>query len=160
MEPTVYFAPGAFAVGDVHFAEDVNIWYNAVIRADLGPITLGKGTNIQDNAVLHDETTLGKGCTVGHNAIVHGCIVGDNCTIGMGAIVLNNALIGDNCMIGAGAVVTGKAIIPDGSLVLGSPARVVRKLTEAEIQDMRNNAYAYVEAAKVSLKPRHAPFTP
>ena len=108
MPHTIYLASGARLIGDVRPAENVNVWYNAVIRADRGPISLGEGTNIQDCAVLHDQTTLGKGCTVGHSAIVHGCTVGDNCTVGMGAIILNGAVIADNCMIGAGAVVTGK----------------------------------------------------
>lgn len=151
MKHTIYQAPGTFLIGDVRPGENVNIWYGAVIRADRGPITLGDGTNVQDNAVLHDETTLGKGCTVGHNAIVHGCTVGDNCTVGMGAIVLNGAVIGDNCMIGAGAVVTGKMNAPAGSLLLGSPAKIVRPLTEAEIQDMRDNAAAYIQEAQETL---------
>lgn len=155
--PTIYLAPGAVLTGDVHPAENVNVWYNAVIRADRGPITLGEGTNIQDNAVLHDATTLGKGCTVGHGAIVHGCTIGDNCTVGMGAIVLNGAVICDNCMIGAGAVVTGKMNAPAGSLLLGSPARIVRPLTDAEIQDMRDNAAAYITEAKSALQPRQIP---
>ncbi len=151
---TIYLAPGAVLTGDVRPGENVNIWYNAVLRADRGPITLGEGTNIQDNAVLHDATTLGKGCTVGHGAIVHGCTIGDNCTVGMGAIVLNGAVIGDNCLIGAGAVVTGKMNAPAGSLLLGNPARIVRPLTDAEIQDMRDNAAAYIAEAKAVLQPQ------
>ena len=151
MPHTIYLAPGAYLIGDVRPGENVNVWYNAVIRANRGPITLGEGTNIQDCAVLHDQTTLGKGCTVGHSAIVHGCTVGDNCTVGMGAIVLNGAVIGDNCMIGAGAVVTGKMKAPAGSLLLGSPAKIVRQLTETEIQAMRDNAAAYIAEGKATL---------
>ena len=154
MPHTIYLAPGAVLTGEVRPAANVNVWYNAVIRADRGPITLGEGTNIQDCAVLHDQTTLGRGCTVGHGAIVHGCTVGDNCTVGMGAIVLNGAVIGDNCMIGAGAVVTGKMNAPAGSLLLGSPAKVVRPLSAQEIQSMRDNAAAYIAEARQALAAR------
>ena len=151
MNQNYYLAPGAFAVGDVKLEENVNIWYGAVLRGDGGTITLGRCTNVQDNAVLHEKTTLGEGCTIGHAAIVHGCTVGDNTTIGMGAIVLTGAVIGSNCMIGAGALVTGKSVIPDGSLVIGSPARVARALRPEEIAAMTRNAAHYVELAQASL---------
>ena len=148
MEKSYYVAPGAVVTGDVELGEHVNIWYNAVLRGDSGTIRVGTGTNIQDGCVVHDATTLGKFCTVGHGAIVHGCTVGDYCLIGMGAIVLNGAVLGDCCMVGAGALVTGKMDIPDGSLVLGSPAKVVRPLTEVEIQGNRTSAEAYLRAAE------------
>ena len=148
MAEKTWIAPNATLVGDLVLGENVNIWYGAVLRGDSGTITLGDGTNIQDNCVLHEHTTLGKNCTVGHGAIVHGCTVGDNCTIGMGAVVLTGAVLGDNCMVGAGAVVTGKMNAPAGSLLLGSPAKVVRPLTEAEIAHSLQNAENYVEKAR------------
>ena len=127
---------------------EVNIWYNAVLRGDDGAIVVGEGTNIQDCAVLHEETTVGRGCTIGHGAIVHGCTVGDNTLVGMGAIILNGARVGSNCIVGAGALVTGKMDAPDGMMILGSPAKVVRPLTEAEIESNRASAQGYLEAAR------------
>lgn len=144
----VYIAPNATVVGDVHLGENVNIWYGAVIRGDSGTITIGESTNIQDNAVLHDGLTLGKNCTVGHGAIIHGCTLGDNCLVGMGAIVLSGAELGDNCLVGAGALVTGKTKAPAGSILLGSPAKVVKSMTEEQIQESIHNAEHYVELAK------------
>ena len=136
-DENVLICDGARVVGDVTLAKGVSVWYNAVLRGDEGAITVGEDTNIQDGAVLHEETVVGKGCTIGHNAIVHGCTVGDNVLIGMGAVVLNGAKIGDNCIVGAGALVTGKMDAPAGSMLLGSPAKVVRPLTEAEIEGNR-----------------------
>ena len=147
MEKNVWIAENATVVGDVRLGDWVNVWYGAVLRGDSGAITLGEGTNVQDNCILHEETTLGKYCTVGHGAIVHGCTAGDHCTIGMGAIVLTGAVLGDNCMVGAGALVTGKTAAPAGSLLLGSPAKVVRQLTPEEIQHNLENARAYVRKA-------------
>lgn len=152
MEKQVYIAPGAVVVGDVTLEKDVNIWYGAVIRGDSGAIAIGEGTNIQDNCVVHEKTTIGKYCTVGHGAIVHGCTVGDGCVIGMGAIVLTGAVIGDGCLIGAGAVVTGKTNAPAGSMLLGSPAKVVKELSAEQIAEMRCDAEHYVALAKESLK--------
>ena len=146
-DENVMIAEGASVTGDVRLAKGVNIWYNAVLRGDEGSITVGEDTNIQDCAVLHEETVVGKGCTIGHGAIVHGCTVGDNTLIGMGAIVLNGARIGSNCIVGAGALVTGKMDAPDGSMILGSPAKVVRPLTEAEIESNREACRGYLAAA-------------
>ena len=147
MEEKVWIAPNATVVGDVELHDHVNIWYGAVLRGDSGKITLGENTNVQDNCVIHEKTTLGKNCTVGHGAIVHGCTAGDNCTIGMGAIVLTGAVLGDNCMVGAGAVVTGKTQAPAGSLLLGSPAKIIRPLRQEEIEHSLENARASVEKA-------------
>ena len=144
----VLIAEGAAVVGDVTLGKGVSVWYNAVIRGDQGPIRIGENTNIQECAVLHQTTTVGAGCTVGHGAIVHGCTVGDNTLIGMGAIVLTGAKIGNDCLVGAGALVTGKMDIPDGSLVLGNPAKVVRPLTEAEIQENRASMEEYLDFAR------------
>ena len=144
----VYIAPNATVVGDVVLEKDVNIWYGAVLRGDHGRITVGEGTNIQDNAVLHDETTIGKGCTVGHSAIVHGCTIGDDCLIGMGAIILSGAVLGDGCLVGAGALVTGKTRAEAGSVLLGSPAKVVKTVTPEQLAETRKNAEHYIELGR------------
>lgn len=147
-----YIAPGAVVVGDVSLQKDVNIWYGAVLRGDCGAIFVGESSNIQDNCVVHEETRIGKHCTVGHGAILHGCTVGDHCLIGMGAIVLNGAVLGENCMVGAGAVVTGKTNAPAGALLLGSPAKVVKKLTAEQIAELKESAEHYICLAKEQLK--------
>lgn len=147
-----YIAPNATIVGDVVLGNEVNIWYGAVLRGDRGTITVGDGTNIQDNCVVHEKTTIGKNCTVGHGAIVHGATIGDNTLVGMGSIVLTGAVIGDNCVIGAGAVVTGKMVAPAGSVLLGSPAKVVKEVSEEMISHNLHSAADYVAAAKDLLK--------
>lgn len=149
---TAYIAPGAVVVGDVVLEEDVNIWYNAVLRGDSGTIRIGRGTNIQDNCVVHEETTIGEYCTIGHGAIVHGCTIGNNTMVGMGAIVLTGAVIGENCLIGAGALVTGKMNAPDGSLILGNPATVVKPVSEAQIEEILSDAQNYIRLAQKTLK--------
>ena len=146
-----FIAPNATAVGDVILEKDANIWYGAVLRGDSGEIRIGEGTNIQDNCVIHEKTTIGKYCTVGHGAIVHGCTVGDFCLIGMGAIVLNGAKLADHCMVGAGSVVTGKMDAPAGSLLLGSPARIVKQLTPEGMAELEEDARHYVALAKKML---------
>jgi len=148
----ILICEGASVVGDVTLSKGVSVWYNATLRGDEGAIVVGENTNIQDGAVLHEKTTVGANCTIGHNAIVHGCTVGDNVLIGMGAIVLNNAKIGDNCIVGAGALVTGKMDAPAGSMILGSPAKVVRPLTEAEIEGNRESARGYLHLAEKCRK--------
>ena len=144
----VVILPGAHITGHVTIAPGCSVWYNTVIRGDEAPITIDENTNIQDNCTLHtDHDTplhIGRGVTVGHNAILHSCTVGDNCLIGMGAIVLDDAVIGRDCIVGAGALVTKGTVVPDGSMVLGSPARVKRALTAEEIEGIRQNALAYV----------------
>ena len=151
-DENVLICDGARVAGDVTLAKGVSVWYNAVLRGDEGAITVGEDTNIQDGAVMHEETVVGRGCTIGHNAIVHGCTVGDNVLIGMGAVVLNGAKIGDNCIVGAGALVTGKMDAPAGSMILGSPAKVVRPLTEAEIEGNRESTRGYLHAAELCRK--------
>ena len=144
-----FIAPGAHVVGDVQLGENVGIWYNAVVRGDTGTIVIGDNSNIQDNTTLHTDADfqvhVGKGVTIGHNAVVHGCTIGDNTVIGMGSIVLNGAVIGKNCIIGAGSLVTGKMRIPDNSLAFGNPAKVVRPVTDEEINANQDNAVHYVE---------------
>jgi carbonic anhydrase/acetyltransferase-like protein (isoleucine patch superfamily) len=144
----ILICDGAYVVGNVTLGKGVSVWYNATIRGDGGDISIGENTNIQDCAVLHGETTVGSGCTIGHTAIVHGCTIGNNVLVGMGAVVLDRAKIGDNCIIGAGAVVTGKMDAPAGSMILGSPAKVVRPLTEEEIAGIHESMEEYVENAE------------
>ena len=123
----VFTAPDAVILGDVQIEEECSIWFHAVVRAEAESIRIGRGSNVQDNAVIHVDAghpvRIGTGVTIGHGAIIHGCSIGDNTLIGMGAIILNGASIGKNCIIGAGAVVRGK--IPDGSVVIGNPAQIV-----------------------------------
>ena len=147
-DETVLICDGARVSGDVTLGRGVSVWYNAVLRGDDGAITVGEDTNIQDCAVLHEETRVGAGCTIGHGAVVHGCVIGNNVLIGMGAVVLNGARIGDDCIVGAGSLVTGKLDAPAGSMILGSPAKVVRPLTEAEIASNRESAEGYLHAAE------------
>ena len=146
-----YIAPNATLVGDVKLGNEVSVWYGAVLRGDSGAITVGNRTNIQDNCVIHEAVTLGAGCSVGHGAILHCCTVGDNCVIGMGAILLNGATLGENCLVGAGAVVTGKMNAPAGSLILGNPATVVKPLTQEQLDYIRADAENYVNLAKKQL---------
>ena len=141
-------APGVVICGNVSLEKDVNIWYGAVLRGDNGPIRVGQGTNIQDNCVLHDETTIGKFCTIGHGAVVHGCTVGDYSLIGMGAVVLTGAKIGPHCLVGAGAVVTGKTVAPEGSLLLGNPARIAGKVSREKQKYIQGNAEYYIKKAE------------
>ena len=147
-DENVLICPGASVTGEVTLGRGVSVWYNAVLRGDEGAITVGEDTNIQDCAVLHEETVVGAGCTIGHGAVVHGCTIGSNVLIGMGAIVLNGARIGDDCIVGAGALVTGKMDAPAGSMILGSPAKVVRPLTAEEIEGNRISARGYLHTAE------------
>lgn len=146
-----FIAPNATVVGDVVLEKDVNIWYGAVLRGDSGTITIGEGTNVQDNCTIHEKTTIGKHCTIGHNAVVHGCTVGDGCVIGMGAIVLNGAVLENGCLVGAGALVTGKTVAKAGSVLLGSPAKVVKTLTAEQMAAQIRDAQHYVETARKQL---------
>ena len=145
---SVYIAPNATVVGDVTLEKDVSVWYGAVLRGDSGAIAIGEGTNVQDNCVIHEKTAIGKFCTIGHGAIVHGCTVGDHCMIGMGAIVLNGAVLGDNCLVGAGAVVTGKTNAEPGSVLLGSPAKVVKMLPDGTFASGKEETDHYIALAK------------
>ncbi len=152
----VYIAKTAVVLGDVRLGEHSSVWYNAVVRGDINYIEVGHHTNIQDNAVLHlaDEfpCIVGNHVTVGHSAVVHACTVGSEVLIGMGAIVLDGAVVGDQCLIGAGALVVGGMKIPNGSLVLGSPAKIVRELTAKERGELRHWAEKYVQNGAYCLK--------
>ena len=147
----ILICDGAYVVGDVTLGKGVSVWYNATIRGDGGAISIGENTNVQDGAVIHAETVVGANCTIGHNAIVHGCTIGDNCMVGMGAIVLSGAKIGSNCLIGAGAVVTGKMDAPDGSMILGSPAKVVKEVSPEMLAEIAKDAALYIDLAKAQL---------
>lgn len=153
VDESVFIADGAYVIGDVTIASHANIWFNTVIRGDIYPITIGSYTNIQDNStihVMHDHpAVIGDYVTVGHGAIIHGCTIADNCLIGMGAIILSYAEIGKNCIIGAGSLITERKKIPPNSMVMGSPGRVVRTLTEDEVKAIRVSALTYhAEAQK------------
>ena len=152
IHPTVYIAEGAIVRGEVSIEEESSVFFHATVRAQKARISIGKQTNIQDNCVLHvdpgEVLEIGNGVTIGHSAVVHCRKVGDNSLIGMGAILLNGAVVGKNCIIGAGALVTKNTVVPDGSLVLGQPGKVVRELTQEEIEANRRNALHYVEEAK------------
>ena len=148
---SVRIAPGAQVVGDVVLEESVSIWYNAVLRGDEEQIYVGPRTNIQENCVLHGTSvTVGADVTVGHGAILHGCVVEDLCVIGMGAIVLDGARIGKGSMIGAGALVTSNTQIPPHSLVVGSPAKVIRQIPE-QLDYIRKHAEVNWEHAQQFL---------
>ncbi len=157
-DDSIFIANGAQVIGDVEIGKDSAVWYNAVVRGDSCKIIIGQRTNIQDLACLHVDKkyslSIGDDVTIGHSAIVHGCTVGSRVLIGMGAIVMNGAQIGDDCIIGAGALVTENVVIPSGSMVYGSPAKVVRELTPAEKQGILDNATLYVEHARKAISAR------
>ncbi|MCR4804659.1 MAG: gamma carbonic anhydrase family protein [Clostridia bacterium] len=150
-EGAAYIADNASIIGEVTLGKDSSVWFGAVLRADNAPIRIGERSNIQDNCVLHADAveplTVEEGVTVGHGAILHSCTVGSGSLIGMGAVVLNGAVIGKNCIVGAGALVTGGKVFEDGMLIVGSPAKAVRKLSEEEIRGNRTSAEHYVEHA-------------
>ena len=144
-----WIAPDATVIGDVQMARDTSIWFHCTIRGDNEPIILGEGTNIQDNSVIHTDPgfpcTIGKFVTVGHMAMLHGCEIGDGSLIGIGSVILNGAKIGKNCIIGAKALITENKEIPDNSLVIGSPGKVVREVTEEEKKAVWENTKHYQE---------------
>lgn len=143
-----FVAENASIIGDVVLEEGASVWFGAVIRGDSGPIRIGKGSNIQDNCVLHcdagGQLTIGENVTVGHGAIVHGCTIGDGCMIGMGSVILNNAVIGNRCMVGAGAVVTSGKEFSDEQLIMGCPARAVMPVTRDHLDMMKHGAEEYL----------------
>ena len=152
IDPDTFIAENAVIIGDVTIARGSSVWYNVVIRADRGPVTIGEESNIQDGSVIHMDRDLpviiGNRVSVGHGAIVHGAKVGDGCLIGMGAVLMNRCEIGENSIVGAGSLVTQGKVIPPRSLVMGSPARVVRELTDEEVARTQRNADAYIEETR------------
>ncbi|MBJ7533488.1 gamma carbonic anhydrase family protein [Rhodomicrobium vannielii ATCC 17100] len=151
-EGDYWIAPTAVLLGRVVLGRDASVWFGSVLRGDNDPIEIGGGTNIQDMTMIHTDlgapTRVGRGCTIGHRVTLHGCTVGDNCLIGMGATILNHAVIGDNCLIGAGALITEGKQIPAGSVVLGSPGKLVREVTAAEIEGFKRSAAGYMANAR------------
>jgi carbonic anhydrase/acetyltransferase-like protein (isoleucine patch superfamily) len=149
---SAYVAPSAQLIGSVVMLEDSSVWFGVVVRGDNDIMTIGAGTNVQDQSMLHTDhgipLTLGRGCTVGHKVMLHGCEIGDHSLIGMNAVVLNRARIGNYCMIGANALITEGKVIPDGSVVMGSPGKVVRQVTDAERRVLEGMAAHYVENAR------------
>lgn len=147
-----FIAPDAAVIGRVLLGQDANIWFGAVLRGDTNGISVGDRSNIQDNAVVHVDhdapASIGSDVTVGHAATVHGCTVGDGSLIGIGAAILSHAVIGKFCIVGAGALVTERKEFPDRSLIIGSPAKRVREVTEEEMGMLRRSAAHYVELGK------------
>ena len=147
----IWLANNSVLIGRVVLAEKVSIWYGAVLRGDNEEISVGHGSNIRENCVLHTDLgfplNIGRNCTIGHSAILHGCSIGDNSLVGMGAIVLNGAIIEDNCLIGAGALIPEKKVIPSGSLVVGRPGKIVRMLSISEQAGLLKSALNYQEKA-------------
>ncbi len=142
-----WIAPDANLIGKIVVEEGGSVWFGCTLRGDNEEIRVGKGSNVQENCVLHTDMgfplVIGEGCTIGHKAMLHGCTIGDNTLIGMGATILNGAKIGNNCLIGAGALVTENKVIPDGSLVMGAPGKVVRKMTPDGIEGLKKSAIGY-----------------
>jgi len=152
---TAVILDGAKIIGDVNVSRNSSVFYNAVVRADRRKITIGKFSNVQDNCIIHAEhnnVIIGDYVSIGHGAIIHGCKISDNCIIGMGAIIMEDAEIKENCIIGAGAIITEGKIIPENSLVYGIPAKVVRNLTKDETDYIKQNALTYTELAKKNNK--------
>ena len=152
----VFLAEGACLVGDVSIGDDSSVFYNAVLRGDLAEIKIGKRTNIQDNVCIHVSTgvgvSIGNEVTVGHGAVLHGCTIEDNVLVGMGAVIMDGALVMKNCIIGAGALVTAGKNFPEGSLVMGSPAQIIRPLTTDEIKKVKTGVEHYLDAKDELLK--------
>lgn len=149
---SAWVAPGCHVIGNVVLEADSSIWFGTTLRGDNETITIGAGSNVQENCVFHTDMgfplTVGAGCTIGHKAMLHGCVIGDNSLIGMGATVLNGAVIGENCLIGAGALITEGKVIPDGSLVMGAPGKIVRELDMSAIAGLKASALHYQENAR------------
>lgn len=152
----VFVAPNASVIGDVVIGDSSSIWFGVVVRGDSFPIRIGARTNVQDNAVVHvtggkAATSIGDDVTIGHLALVHGCTIGDRCLVGMGSIVLDGAVVEDDCIVAAGTLLTPGTRVPAGSMVMGRPGKVIRKLTDADRDAVRDAARHYVENANTFL---------
>ena len=149
---SAWVADSAQVMGNVELADDASVWFGVVIRGDTETIRIGRGSNIQDLSVLHADVgmplTVGEDVTVGHRVMLHGCTIGDGSLIGIGAVVLNGAKIGKGCLVGANSLVTEGKEFPDGSMILGSPAKVVRQLTAERVEGLRRSAQGYVDNAR------------
>jgi carbonic anhydrase/acetyltransferase-like protein (isoleucine patch superfamily) len=148
-EGKYWIAHNATVVGNVHIAEDVSIWFNAVIRSELEAIHIGARSNIQDGCVLHTDPgfpmTIGAGCTIGHMVMLHGCTIGAGSLVGIGSIILNGAVIGEDCLIGSNSLISEGKKIPPRSVVMGSPGKVVREVTDKDLERMRGATQSYTE---------------
>ena len=149
---SVYIAPGAHVIGKVVIQQNSSVWFNAVVRGDCDVITIGENSNVQDGSVLHTDVgvplTIGKGVTIGHKVMLHGCEIGDYSLIGINTVVLNGAKIGQYCVIGANSLITENMQIPDGSLVMGSPAKIIKTIPEQQQKMLEQSAQHYVDNAK------------
>ena len=147
-----WVASNAVLIGKVILKKDASVWFNVVLRGDIESITIGEGSNVQDGSVFHTDPDcpliLGKGVTVGHMVMLHGCEIGDDSLIGIGSTILNKTKIGKNCIIGANTLIPENKVIPDRSLVLGSPGKVIRQVTNKEVEEIKENAKHYVENYK------------
>jgi carbonic anhydrase/acetyltransferase-like protein (isoleucine patch superfamily) len=152
IDPTVFIAPNSTLIGNINIGADSSVWFGTVLRADRDKINIGRGTNIQDLSLLHVDPgcpiNIGDEVIIGHRCIIHGCTIRNNTLVGMGAIIMNNASIGSFCIIGAGAVVTEGMVIPDYSMVMGLPAKIIKPVTESQIEKIKRNASSYIELAK------------
>ena len=152
LDPNSWVASNSVIIGKVELKKDSNIWFNVTLRGDVEPITVGEGSNVQDGSVVHSDpgcpVIIGKNVTIGHLVMLHGCVIEDDCLIGIGSTILNKAKIGKNSIIGANALVTENKVIPERSLVLGSPGKIVRQVTDEEIKSIKENARDYVENFK------------
>lgn len=156
LDSSVFIAPTATVIGDVKIGANSSVWFNAVLRGDIESIIVGKQTNLQDFCMVHVPdfigTEIGDNVTVGHRAIIHGCKIGNNCLIGMGSVIMDNAEIGDNCIIGAGSLVTQGTKIPSGHLAFGSPAKIKREVSEEEIRFISQSAKEYYSFSRMYMK--------
>jgi carbonic anhydrase/acetyltransferase-like protein (isoleucine patch superfamily) len=152
VDPGAWIAPGAHVIGQVSVAARCSVWFGAVVRGDNEPIGIGRGSNVQEGAVLHTDPgfplVIGEGVTVGHQAMLHGCTVGDGCLIGIQAVVMNGATLGRGCLVAAGALITEGKSFPDRSLILGSPAKAVRTLRDEELTALQKSAEVYIAKAE------------
>ncbi|MDA0189713.1 MAG: gamma carbonic anhydrase family protein [Proteobacteria bacterium] len=149
IDPQSWIAPNATLIGDIRLGRNASIWWNATLRGDNDPITIGENSNIQDGSMLHTDEgvplTLGRNVTVGHLVMLHGCTVGDGSLIGIGAVLLNRSVIGKHCIVGANTVIPEGRVYPDRSLIVGSPGRIVRELTDEDVVRLEQSAAHYVE---------------
>jgi gamma-carbonic anhydrase len=156
VKEALFIAWNAEIAGDVTLSADTSVWFSATIRADLASISVGRGSNVQDNVTLHVDTGLplviGAGVTVGHHAVLHGCTIGDDCLVGMAAVVLSGAVIGKESVVGAGALVTEGKVFPPRSLIVGSPAKAIRQVDDELLEKLRQNGLAYVGLARQAAK--------
>lgn len=148
IDESSYIDENCSIIGDVVLEENTSVWPFASIRGDEDSIHIGRNSNVQDNAVIHGKSTIGEGVSVGHSAIIHGAEIGNNVIVGMGAIILNGAKIGNNCIVGAGSLITGNKVFEENTMILGSPAKAVRKLTDNEIEGIKENSQEYLKYIK------------